>query len=107
MILSGGVTKPSRHPRGRLAEPPMGVLCDAFVTGRVMEVSCKALQYPYHADESAEGTDIMILITGQVIMTPEHRERMIALGAEPRARSRDRKSTRLNSSHKIATTMPS
>src|SRR3546814_9006541 len=66
----------------------MGVLCDAFVTGRVMEVSCKALQYPYHADESAEGTDIMILITGQVIMTPEHRERMIALGAEHSARSR-------------------
>jgi len=53
-----------------------------------MEVSCKALQYPYHADESAEGTDIMILITGQVIMTPEHRERMIALGAEHSARSR-------------------
>src|SRR3546814_10793630 len=66
----------------------MGVLCDALVTGRVMEVSCKALQYPYHADESAEGTDIMILITGQVIMTPEHRERMIALGAEHSARSR-------------------
>ncbi len=30
----------------------------------------------------------MILITGYVIMTPEHRERMIALGAEHSARSR-------------------
>ena len=30
----------------------------------------------------------MILITGHVIMTPEHRERMIALGAEHSARSR-------------------
>ena len=30
----------------------------------------------------------MILITGHVILTPEHRERMIALGAEHSARSR-------------------
>lgn len=30
----------------------------------------------------------MILITGYVIITPEHRERMIALGAEHSARSR-------------------
>jgi quinol monooxygenase YgiN len=30
----------------------------------------------------------MILITGHVITTPEHRERMIALGAEHSARSR-------------------
>lgn len=30
----------------------------------------------------------MILITGHVIMTPEYRERMIALGAEHSARSR-------------------
>ena len=30
----------------------------------------------------------MIFITGHVIMTPEHRERMIALGAEHSARSR-------------------
>lgn len=30
----------------------------------------------------------MILITGYVILTPEHRERMIALGAEHSARSR-------------------
>src|SRR3546814_12806342 len=41
MILSGGVTKPSRHPRGRLAEPPMGVLCDAFVTDRKRVVEGK------------------------------------------------------------------
>ncbi|MGH6695682.1 putative quinol monooxygenase [Sphingopyxis sp.] len=31
----------------------------------------------------------MILITGHVILTPEHRDRMIALGAEHSARSRD------------------
>lgn len=31
---------------------------------------------------------MMIIITGHVIMTPEHRERMIALGAEHSARSR-------------------
>lgn len=31
----------------------------------------------------------MILITGHVILTPEHRERMIALGAEHSARSRE------------------
>lgn len=31
----------------------------------------------------------MILITGHVILTPEHRERMIALGVEHSARSRD------------------
>jgi quinol monooxygenase YgiN len=31
----------------------------------------------------------LILITGHVILTPEHRERMIALGAEHSARSRD------------------
>lgn len=30
----------------------------------------------------------MILITGHVILTPEHRERMIALGTEHSARSR-------------------
>ncbi|HET6525753.1 hypothetical protein [Sphingopyxis sp.] len=30
----------------------------------------------------------MILITGHAILTPEHRERMIALGAEHSARSR-------------------
>jgi len=30
----------------------------------------------------------MILITGHVILTPEHRERMIALGVEHSARSR-------------------
>ena len=30
----------------------------------------------------------MILITGHVILTPEHRERMIALGAGHSARSR-------------------
>ena len=30
----------------------------------------------------------MILITGHVILVPEHRERMIALGAEHSARSR-------------------
>lgn len=30
----------------------------------------------------------MILITGHVVLTPEHRERMIALGAEHSARSR-------------------
>jgi quinol monooxygenase YgiN len=30
----------------------------------------------------------MILITGHVILTPEHRERMLALGAEHSARSR-------------------
>lgn len=30
----------------------------------------------------------MILIVGHVILTPEHRERMIALGAEHSARSR-------------------
>ena len=30
----------------------------------------------------------MILITGHVILTPEHRERMIGLGAEHSARSR-------------------
>jgi len=30
-----------------------------------------------------------ILIAGHVILTPEHRERMIALGAEHSARSRD------------------
>jgi len=30
----------------------------------------------------------IILITGHVILTPEHRERMIALGAEHSARSR-------------------
>ena len=30
----------------------------------------------------------MILITGHVILTPEHRERMVALGAEHSARSR-------------------
>ena len=30
----------------------------------------------------------MILITGHVILTPEHRERMIALGIEHSARSR-------------------
>ena len=30
----------------------------------------------------------MILITGHVILTPEHRERMISLGAEHSARSR-------------------
>ena len=30
----------------------------------------------------------MILITGHVTLTPEHRERMIALGAEHSARSR-------------------
>ena len=30
----------------------------------------------------------MLLITGHVILTPEHRERMIALGAEHSARSR-------------------
>lgn len=30
----------------------------------------------------------MILITGHVILTPEHRQRMIALGAEHSARSR-------------------
>ncbi|MDO9370025.1 MAG: putative quinol monooxygenase [Sphingopyxis sp.] len=30
----------------------------------------------------------MILITGHIILTPEHRERMIALGAEHSARSR-------------------
>lgn len=30
----------------------------------------------------------MILITGRVILTPEHRERMIALGAEHSTRSR-------------------
>lgn len=30
----------------------------------------------------------MILITGHVILTPQHRERMIALGAEHSARSR-------------------
>ncbi|WP_447930450.1 putative quinol monooxygenase [Sphingopyxis fribergensis] len=31
----------------------------------------------------------MILITGHVILAPEHRERMIALGAEHSARSRE------------------
>ncbi|HWW59646.1 MAG TPA: putative quinol monooxygenase [Sphingopyxis sp.] len=31
----------------------------------------------------------MILITGHVILTPGHRERMIALGAEHSARSRE------------------
>ena len=31
----------------------------------------------------------MILITGHVILTPEHRERMIALGAGHSARSRE------------------
>ncbi|HWT41724.1 MAG TPA: antibiotic biosynthesis monooxygenase [Sphingopyxis sp.] len=31
----------------------------------------------------------MILITGHVILTPEHRERMIALGVEHSARSRE------------------
>jgi len=35
-----------------------------------------------------EATVAMILITGHVIFTPEHRERMIALGAEHSARSR-------------------
>lgn len=30
----------------------------------------------------------MILITGHVILTPEHRERMVALGVEHSARSR-------------------
>ncbi|MGQ2974667.1 MAG: putative quinol monooxygenase [Sphingopyxis sp.] len=30
----------------------------------------------------------MILITGHIILTPEHRERMIALGAEHSVRSR-------------------
>ena len=30
----------------------------------------------------------MIIITGHIILTPEHRERMIALGAEHSARSR-------------------
>lgn len=31
----------------------------------------------------------MILITGHIILTPAHRERMIALGAEHSARSRE------------------
>lgn len=30
----------------------------------------------------------MVLITGHIILTPQHRERMIALGAEHSARSR-------------------
>lgn len=41
----------------------------------------------------------MILITGNVILTPEHRERMIALGAEHSARSRSEPGCLAHSCH--------
>lgn len=41
----------------------------------------------------------MILITGHVILTPEHRERMIALGVEHGARSRSEPGCRAHNCH--------
>lgn len=41
----------------------------------------------------------MILITGHVILTPEHRERMIARGAEHSARSREEPGCLAHHSH--------